>query len=66
MKFLIIFIYLITTSYSYTVEKPNIDNLVINKNLKTYDEIVFKDKNQKNLIKLSAGKKRHVLIRDID
>ena len=49
MKFLIIFIYLITTSYSYTVEKPNIDNLVINKNLKTYDEIVFKDKNQKNI-----------------
>ena len=49
MKFLIIFIYLITTSYSYTVEKPNIDNLVINKNLKTYDEIVFKDENQKNI-----------------
>ena len=49
MKFLIIFIYLITTSYSYTVEKPNIDNLVINKNLKTYDEIVFKDKNQKKI-----------------
>ena len=49
MKFLIIIIYLITTSYGYTVEKPNIDNLVINKNLKTYDEIVFKDKNQKNI-----------------
>ena len=49
MKFLIIFIYLITPSYSYTVEKPNIDNLVINKNLKTYDEIVFKDENQKNI-----------------
>ena len=49
MKFLIIFIYLITTSYSYTVEKINIDNLVINKNLKTYDEIVFKDENQKNI-----------------
>jgi thiol-disulfide isomerase/thioredoxin len=49
MKFLIIFIYLITTSYSYTVEKLNIDNLVINKNLKTYDEIVFKDENQKNI-----------------
>ena len=28
--------------------------------------ISSKDKNQKNLIKLSAGKKRHVLIRDID
>ena len=43
MKFLIIFIYLITTTYSYSIEKPDIDNLVINKNLKIYEEIVFKD-----------------------
>ena len=49
MKFLIIFIYLITNCYSYAIEKPNIENLVINKNLKTYDEIVFKDENQKNI-----------------
>ena len=49
MKFLIIFIYLITSCYSYAIEKPNIENLVINKNLKTYDEIVFKDENQKNI-----------------
>jgi thiol-disulfide isomerase/thioredoxin len=49
MKFLIIFIYLITSCYSYAIEKPNIENLVINKNLKTYDEIVFNDENQKNI-----------------
>jgi thiol-disulfide isomerase/thioredoxin len=49
MKFLIIFIYLITTSYSYAIEKPNIDNLVINKNPKKYDGIVFKDVNQKDV-----------------
>ena len=49
MKFLIIFIYLISSCYSYAIDKPNIDNLVINKNLKTYDEIVFKDENQKNI-----------------
>jgi thiol-disulfide isomerase/thioredoxin len=49
MKFLIIFIYLITTNYSYAIEKPNIDNIVINKNPKIYDEVVFKDINQKNI-----------------
>ena len=49
MKFLIIFIYLITICYGYAIDKPNIDNLVINKNLKTYDEIVFKDENQKDI-----------------
>jgi len=49
MKFLIIFIYLITTSYSYSIEKPDIDNIVINKNLKTYEGVIFKDVNQKNI-----------------
>ena len=49
MKFLILFIYLITTTYSYTIEKPDIKNIVINKIPKTYKEIVFKDLNQKNI-----------------
>ena len=49
MKFLILFIYLATTTYSYAVEKPDIDNIVINKIPKTYKEIVFKDLNQKNI-----------------
>ena len=47
MKFLIIFIYLITTSFSYATEKPNIKNLVLLKKPKTYDRVIFKDKNQK-------------------
>ena len=49
MKFLIIFIYLITSSLSYAIEKPNIKNLVLTNNLKIYDEVIFKDKNQKNV-----------------
>jgi thiol-disulfide isomerase/thioredoxin len=49
MKFLILFIYLIATTYSYSIEKPDIDNIVINKNPKTYEEIVFKDLEQKDI-----------------
>ena len=49
MKFLIIFIYLITTTYCYSIEKPDIDNIVINKIPKTYKEIVFKDLEMKNI-----------------
>ena len=49
MKFLIIFIYLIATTYCYSIEKPDIDNIVINKIPKTYKEIVFKDLEMKNL-----------------
>ena len=49
MKFLIIFIYLIATSTGYAIEKPNIKNLILIKNPKTYEEVIFKDKNQKDL-----------------
>ena len=49
MKFLILFIYLIATTYSYSIEKPDIDNIVINKNAKNYEEIVFKDLEQKDI-----------------
>jgi len=49
MKFLILFIYLIATTYSYSIEKPDIDNIVINKNPKIYEEIVFKDLEQKDI-----------------
>ena len=50
MKFLIIFIYLITTSFGYAIEKPNIKNLVLIKKPKTYTEVIFKDKNQKDVV----------------
>jgi len=43
MKFLIIFIYLIASSFSCATEKPDIKNIIINKNLKTYKEVIFKD-----------------------
>jgi len=49
MKFLIIFIYLITTSASYAIEKPNIKNLILIKNPKTYGAVIFKDKYQKEV-----------------
>ena len=45
MKLLIIFIYLIITNSSYASEKPNIKNLVLSKNQKIYEEVVFKDSN---------------------
>jgi thiol-disulfide isomerase/thioredoxin len=46
MKFLIIFIYLITYSYSYSIEKPDIKNLVIIKDPKIYDNVTFKNIDQ--------------------
>jgi len=49
MKFIIIFIYIITTTVGYTIEKPDIKNLILTKNLKTYEDVIFKDKNQKNV-----------------
>ena len=29
--------------------KPDIKNLILTKNIKTYEEVIFKDKNQKNI-----------------
>ena len=49
MKFLIIFVYLITASFGYATEKPNIKNLVLTKKPNTYEEVIFRDKNQKNV-----------------
>jgi len=49
MKFIIIFICIITTTVGYTIEKPDIKNLILTKNLKTYEEVIFKDKNQKDV-----------------
>ena len=49
MKFLIIFFYLVTTSVSYSLEQPNIKNIVINKDPKSYDDIIFKDFNNKDV-----------------
>jgi thiol-disulfide isomerase/thioredoxin len=49
MKLLIIFTYLIITSFSFASEKPDIKNLFITKNPKIYDQVIFKDINQKDV-----------------
>ncbi len=49
MKLLIIFIYLITSNFSYALEKSYLKNLVLIKSPKTYEEVIFKDINQKNV-----------------
>ena len=61
MKLLIIFIYLITINFSYASEKPDIKNLVLIKNPKTYEDVIFKDVNQKN-IDLSDFKGKLILL----
>ena len=43
MKLLIIFIFLITSNFSYASEKPDIKNLVIIENPKKYENVIFKD-----------------------
>jgi thiol-disulfide isomerase/thioredoxin len=45
MKFLIIFLYLITTSLSYSIERPDMKNITINQVPKSYKDIIFKDIN---------------------
>jgi thiol-disulfide isomerase/thioredoxin len=61
MKFLIIFIYLITAGSSYAKENIDIKNIIINKNPKTYKEVIFKDINQGN-IDLSNFKGKLIII----
>jgi thiol-disulfide isomerase/thioredoxin len=61
MKFLIIFIYLISTSYSYSIEEPNIKNIVINKLPKSVNNVSFKDV-KNNEIKLTNYKGKLLLL----
>ena len=49
MKLLIIFIYLTTINLSYAFEKPDLKNLVLIKNPKSYEGVTFMDTNQKNV-----------------
>tara|TARA_B100000768_G_C10980220_1_gene249479 strand:- start:18 stop:533 length:516 start_codon:yes stop_codon:yes gene_type:complete len=49
MKILIIFIYLLTINFGFALEKPDLKNLVLIKNPKIYEDIIFKDINQKNV-----------------
>ena len=48
-KFLAVFLYLITTSLSYSIEQPDIKNLIINKDNKSYKNVIFKDVNNQDI-----------------
>ncbi len=49
MKFLIFFLYLISTSLSYSIERPDIKNIVVHKEPITYEKVTFKDISGKNI-----------------
>jgi len=49
MKLLTLFIYLIAISLGHTTEKPDFKNLILTKNPKNYENIIFKDVYQKNV-----------------
>ncbi len=59
MRYLIIFIFLISNAFSNEV--PRIKNIIINKELKTYDNIAFLDTNKK-IIKLEDYKGSLVIL----
>tara|TARA_B100000767_G_scaffold170601_1_gene159651 strand:+ start:1855 stop:2370 length:516 start_codon:yes stop_codon:yes gene_type:complete len=61
MKFLIIFIYLMTINFGYAIEKPNIKNLILIPKPIVHEKVIFKDKNQKD-INLSNYKGRLLII----
>ena len=48
-KFIIIFIYLISSSSSYAIQTPNLKNLVIHKEPKKLEKINFKNVNNENI-----------------
>ena len=59
MRFLIIFTFFISNTFAS--ETSNIENLVVNKELKTYDNIIFLD-SQEKIIKLSDYKGNLIIL----
>ena len=59
MRFLIIFLFFISSVFAN--EAPNIKNIVVNKELKMYDNITFLDSNEK-IIKLSDYRGKLILL----
>jgi thiol-disulfide isomerase/thioredoxin len=49
MKLLIIFIYLITINFCNAFEKPGLKNLVLIKNPKIYEDLIFRDIYEKDI-----------------
>lgn len=60
-KFVTLLLYLISTSLSYSIEQPNIKNIVILKDYKSYENVIFKDSNNKE-INLENFKDKLILI----
>ena len=54
MRLLIIFIFLLSNSFAK--ETPNIKNLVINKELKTYKNLILKISRQMSIVKYHEQK----------
>tara|TARA_B100000795_G_C22603451_1_gene362180 strand:- start:217 stop:699 length:483 start_codon:yes stop_codon:yes gene_type:complete len=48
-------------SFGHTIEKPNIKNLVLTKNLKIYENVIFKNSNQKD-VNLASYKGKLVIL----
>ena len=61
LKFIIIFIYLISSSSSYAIQEPNLKNLVIHKNPKKLEKINFKNINNET-INLNSFEKSLIII----
>jgi thiol-disulfide isomerase/thioredoxin len=49
MKLFIIFIYLITSTFSHAEEKPDIKNLILTENPKIYEDVIFTDARQNDV-----------------
>ena len=60
-KFLAVFLYLITTSLSYSIEQPDIKNIIISKDNKSYKNVIFKDVNDQD-INLDNFKNKLIII----
>ena len=48
-KFLTALFYLIITSVSHSIEPPDINNIIINKDNKSYENVIFKDVNNQDV-----------------
>ena len=60
-KFLTALFYLIITSVSHSIEPPDINNIIINKDNKSYENVIFKDVNNQD-INLDDFKNKLVII----
>jgi len=61
LKFILIFIYLVSSSSSYAIQQPNIKNLVIHKDLKKLEKINFINTNNE-VINLNSFKNSLIII----